>query len=118
MAHHGYTTTLFECFSDMSTLAFVALCGLCGLPQAYNWAGSREEKCGAGYWFCLVHPVWTRRNIRQRNSYRQPQYLTDYCTYCVCGPCAVRQDARELKALGRQVAALEPSTSDPVVVTP
>jgi Cys-rich protein (TIGR01571 family) len=100
----GYTTGLFDCFSDMAICGRFVLLGWCWVPSGANWAGSQREECRCIH--CIAQPVpcWTRANIRKLRGVRESHYVKDTALYIFCCPCAVCQDAREMKALQLIVA--------------
>ena len=91
---------LFDCFSDCGVCLTVSLCLPTGIPLANNWSRSRGEDCSFCHWLGFVHPMWTRDNIRKHQGETKEKYMSDWCLYWFCGPCAICQDARELKIIG------------------
>ncbi|OHT01464.1 hypothetical protein TRFO_31736 [Tritrichomonas foetus] len=90
-----FSTGLCDCFSDCGVCIYVTCCIECAVAD--NWARSRREDCSLCHLIAFSHPVWTRDNIRMMLGQREKQYAGDCLVYTFCTPCAVCQDARELK---------------------
>ncbi|CAF0722778.1 unnamed protein product [Adineta steineri] len=98
--------SLFGCFSDIKTCC----CGFCCLPCTF---GDNVEKtdgtscigCCLAYWvssacyLCWVPHMMKRKVLRQKYLLK-PEPCHDCLVTACCGPCAVCQEARELKSRG------------------
>lgn len=107
MASGDFRTGLMDCTADMGICMTVFCCWETGCPSANSWALSRHENCGMCHWCAQPHPLWTRANIRKMNTGRHDEadYCSDWFVYCLCAPCAICQDARELKLIQQEGGA-------------
>lgn len=92
-----FSTGLCDCFSDCGICMFTICCPCSQMSR--NWADSRDQLCSACHCIALPNPMWTRDNIRIRLGQTQGHLCADYCLYYWCCPCAICQDARELKLM-------------------
>ena len=91
----GFKTGVLGCMSDCPICIYGIVCF--GCLAAQNWADVREETCTCWHLTCIHSPFWTRQEIRKKRG-MPTAYCADCLTYICCMPCAICQDARELKA--------------------
>ena len=91
----SFQTSLFGCLGDLGICLYGIFCFECLAAQ--NWANVREEQCSCYHLCCFASPFWTRQDLRKKKG-MSTAYLGDCLTYLLCYPCAVCQDARELKS--------------------
>ena len=89
-----YRSELFDCFDDIGICIYGCCCPQC--LNASNLAKLRSEDCGIFHYCCSFSPFWIRHSVRIQRNIEIDQY-DDCCTVCFCKPCAICQDARELK---------------------
>mmetsp|Transcript_27483 Transcript_27483/g.74351 ORF Transcript_27483/g.74351 Transcript_27483/m.74351 type:complete len:102 (+) Transcript_27483:85-390(+) len=96
-----WSTGLFSCFDD----CMILLCGCCLPCHLY---GQNADKVGQSYLlhFCLycicpsfacIYGGSTRTMVRNKYGLNETP-CSDCCVHCWCSPCAVCQEARQLKA--------------------
>lgn len=108
MSVNDFSTGLCDCFSDCGICIYTMCCPYCAMSD--NWAQSRNEDCSICHFLAVVHPIWTRDNIRTKIGQHEKQYVNDFLVYHFCTLCAISQDARELKRL-RSITL----TQDPLI---
>ncbi|XP_036002319.1 cornifelin-like [Fundulus heteroclitus] len=95
----GWSTSLFECFNDMSNCCFACWCFPCMQCQTakqYGWCLCMPLLDVCGVVSCIL-----RSNIRER--YNIPgSAFSDYATVLCCHCCAWCQMNRELKIRDHQ----------------
>mmetsp|Transcript_40043 Transcript_40043/g.88929 ORF Transcript_40043/g.88929 Transcript_40043/m.88929 type:complete len:120 (-) Transcript_40043:218-577(-) len=96
-----WSSGVFGCCYDCGTL----FCGLCCLPCLYgqNTSNIDNSSCFCNTLLYSCCPFFTccfAANTRQklRAKYALPEEpCSDCCVHCICSPCAVCQEAREIK---------------------
>jgi len=103
-----WSTGLFDCFSDCS-LCLMGWCCPC-VQSGKNKADADFRQCDLWDCMCCPNELFTRAQLRSYYGLPEP------CTQCICCclPCAICQDARELKArrgpqLGQGSGGLPPA---------
>lgn len=99
---------LYDCTKDWRICFFGALCAPCLFgSNAEKISGeSRWSMCGIYLLSSLACLCWIphstqRTKLREKyNLVRNPEYNDASVTFC-CGPCALCQEAREIKSRGK-----------------
>ena len=89
-----FKSSLFGCMNDCPICIYGIFCFECLAAQ--NWASIREENCTCFHLVCLASPFWTRQDLRKKKG-MSTSYMGDCLIYLCCLPCAICQDAREIK---------------------
>jgi Cys-rich protein (TIGR01571 family) len=92
----AFETHLCDCSQDMGACMLTWLLPCFAISE--NWASARGEPCDACHCINMIHPIWTRGNIR-RARMMPDEYCWDWCSYACCFCCMVAQDSLELKKL-------------------
>lgn len=100
-----WKNSLFGCLSDIGS-CILTCCFPC-VQYGMNYEKVHQSGCcsqGCTWWClnmcgccCLVHKE-LRSDIRRKYNIRED--CSDCLTTCLCGPCAICQEARELKERG------------------
>ncbi|CAF4539734.1 unnamed protein product [Rotaria socialis] len=104
-----WTTPLSGCFDDVDTCVY----GLWCLPCLFGQNAKQIDGTDCTTMCCLysllgclgmcwIPHVLKRKILRQKYSLREEPCEDSFAT-CCCGPCAVCQETRELKARGMQL---------------
>lgn len=91
-----YQTKLTACCIDQSTCLYGLFCPTCLAAQ--NWADLNEESCSIYHIMCSFNPFWTRQYLKQQVG-MEYNFAADCCVFLCCCPCAICQDAREIKSI-------------------
>ncbi len=100
--------TLYGCTKDCGICCY----GCCCTPCLF---GSNAEKidgkncclmcCAYGLltniYLCWVPHIYERRALRKKYNLKEDPSCSDLCTTVFCGPCALCQEAREMKSRGK-----------------
>lgn len=97
-----WSTGLCGCCDDCGICCFTVFCPCCQYGKNYE-AVHGSGCCSQGFVWCILAGCYLsccvhtglRKDVRQR--YNIPEGSNDCCTVFWCGPCAVCQEARQLK---------------------
>ena len=89
-----YKNTLFGCFDDISLCLYGLFCPLC--LNSNTWAKIRKENCNFYHLYFSNSCFWNRQFFKSSLG-MEINYLGDCIIFGLCTPCAICQDAREIK---------------------
>ena len=91
-----YRNSLFGCLSDIGICLYGSLCSSC--LNSDNLARVRKEECTICHLICIVQPFWVRQMLKKERS-METNFFSDCLVTTLCAPCAICQDAREIRGL-------------------
>ena len=90
----SYANGVFGCFSDFPICIYGAFCPCC--LNGKNHARLRSEECTACHVINCTSPYWIRKDLEKKNGESNSDVI-DCLFVWFCAPCAICQDARDLK---------------------
>lgn len=90
----SYSGGPFACFSDINICLYGIFCTPC--QNGRNHAKIRQEECTICHCINPIAEYWIRKELEKKNG-EDGNDVTDCLIGCICMPCAVCQDARNLQ---------------------
>ncbi|CAF3442855.1 unnamed protein product [Rotaria socialis] len=104
-SQNEWNEELCDCFDDCGTCCYGYWCAPCLF-------GSNAEKIDAHFYLCWVPHYFERQNLREKYNLEANPSCGDCLTTSFCGPCALCQEAREMKSRENQQGVVSKANVD------